>query len=354
MGSDPRFIKYNLKAEDYQPLIPGDAKELLECMGAHDTCFPKSVKVFGSILQAHIQRHPFLEDWLIIPHYQFFWDSNLKALRWFEGLYSEAITLGGANAWQSWLEETIKQTDCSTTHALCGRLYDFHLQLYGGMYLAREGWEVHFILPRDDEKKPDVKGVRNGQECVLECKFVHTSEKYESFWHRFNIAGFKYFQPRPRPLFCEQFRFPSSLKIKSLSSIGCSLVKAFTRRVYENPDLPQIGIFANGSFVYTCSLPPALVPIDAQYEFAQSQGKGFASNYLRRLLGEAALQLGKSEYSGHRKILFIGLQPDALYFAPWNEVVISEVKSILSSIAKLQQIEAIFSEDIGFSVRGYV
>lgn len=352
MNVSKKTIEYDLKTEDYQPFIIGDAQELLERMEAIRPWFPHSVKVFKHILQAQIQRHPSLEDWLIIPHYQFFWDANYKGIQWFEDLFQEAITLMGENSWIEWLGEVIGQTDCATTNAICDRLYDFQLQLYGGMYLAREGWSVHFMPPSNDEKRPDVIGMRKGQGCVLECKFVHASTKYESFWHRFNTASFKYSKERPRLLFCEQFVFPSSLKIKSLSPFDCALVKAFAQKAYKNPSLPQTGIFDGGSFTYRSTIPPAVVPIDVQHDFAQTQGDDFANKYLARLLEEAWLQLNQTELP-FRKVLFIGLQPDVLYLAPWNESVIYEVKYKFISLANQKDIEAIFSEDVGFSVRGY-
>ncbi|QLH36819.1 MAG: hypothetical protein HWD61_12310 [Parachlamydiaceae bacterium] len=81
-----------------------------------------------------------MEDWLLIPHFQFFWDKHEAALKWFEDLFTEVLELLDMSHWVSWLEEVIKQTDCLTTHTICDRLYDYQLQLSGGLYLARNQW----------------------------------------------------------------------------------------------------------------------------------------------------------------------------------------------------------------------
>jgi len=354
MKIDQQFVKYALLEHEYQPLIPGEPAELLVRLESQIELFPRAVRVYGTILQTHLQRHPLLEDWLIIPYFQFFWDSNTKALQWLEDLFDETIRLIGLDAWTGWLKELVKQTDCPTTHALCDRLYDYHLQVFGGLYLAREGWIVEFISSCDDEKKPDIQGVRDGQKCVLECKFVHASEKYESFSRRFNTASFRYSQPRPPLVFVEQCRFPSPLKLKALAPKDCTLVKLFNNNIYKNHESKQIGTFDTGAFIYSFSLPPALAPLDVQYEFAQSQGAGFAEKYLMRLLSAASLQLKKTEYINYQKILFVGLQPDALFLAPWNEPVISQIKSTFNLIARSEDVKVVFSEDADFSVRGYI
>jgi hypothetical protein len=239
LRTSPRFIEHSFLESEYQPLIPGNGAALLDQVQVYASQFPKTAELFGNVLDTHLKKHPLLEDWLIIPHFQFFWDKNEAALKWFEDLFREVHELLGVSQWVNWLEEVIKQTACPTTHMICNRLYDYQLQLSGGLYLARIQWTTVFIPQSNEEKSPDARGMKNGQKCVLESKFIHTSEKYETFCRRFTTAIFKYARPRPSLLFSEQFRFPSSLSIKEISPSSCTLLKAFIRKVCENPEIPQ-------------------------------------------------------------------------------------------------------------------
>ncbi len=354
MNPNSQTITHELNIEDYSPLIPGKATQLLEQVEAHKKFFPKSVEFFGEILRAHHQKHPNLEDWLIIVHYHFFWDSNHKAIQWFEGLFNESIDLMGLESWNNRIEESIQRTNTPTTHDLCDRLYDITLELFGALYLARQGGKTSFIPRKEDEKKPDVEAIWKEKKVVLECKFVHTSEKYESFALRFITAILKYTRPRFPLLLCEQFRFPSSLKLKALSPVDCLLVKTLIKHVSQKNTSTHVGKFEHGAFIYSYLLPPALVSIDLQYEFAITQSDKFATQYLSRLLEHASLQLKKPEFDDHEKIMFIGLQPDGLYLRPWNENAILYAKTTFIPLAESQGIKAIFSEDVGFNVRGYL
>jgi len=171
----------------YTPLIPGNATELLHTIEGYKQQFPKTVKVFSSILLAHNERHPLLEDWLILPHFQFFWSHVDEALQSFENLYTEAEQALSPHGFSQWIEETVTQTDCASTQVLCDRLYDYQLQLYGGLYLARQGLSPEFINPtHSDDPSPDFCVGTPKRTYVLESKFVHTYEKHASFWHRFN------------------------------------------------------------------------------------------------------------------------------------------------------------------------
>lgn len=358
MNESCQFLTHVLAEDQYQILIPGEATELLIRIKKHAVSFPKSSEVFGCVLQAHLGKHSLLEDWLIIPYFRFFWDENSTALKWLEDRFSEVIRLIGVTHLEVWVEEVIKQTNCLTTHALCDRLYDYQLQLYGGLYLARREWAVEFIPVSNDGKSPDIKSTHKQQgTCVLECKFVHTSEKYGSFWLRYNKMARSYAQPKPPFLLYEQFGFSSSLKIKTLSPLHCTLLKAFIRKVYDAPDIPQIGVFGENRtalFRYDPTLSTTTVPIAAQSDFAQARGEEFEKHYLQRLLSEASAQLKKPEYSEYKKVLFIGLQPDTQYSAPWNKAAFSGMESAFKSTAGDQEIEVIFSKDVGFPVVGYL
>ena len=290
----PKILKYDLQAEAYSPLIPGAATKLLTRIDCYESQFPNAVAFFGGVLRAHLNRHPLLEDWLLVVHYQFFYSGNNKTLEWFEARLDELSTLIGNDAWDRYFAEVIARTDCATTNDLLDRLYDIYLEIFGALYLGCKGWKVEFIPPSGTEKKPDIKGMREGRECVLECKFIHTSEKYETFSRRFDRAAHLCATPKPPLLLIEQCRFPCSTGIKSLSSKDCDLVKKFNKKIYDDRKATHTAIFDKEAFVYAYDLPAVLVPVDLQYEFAKKQGEGFAFSYLQRLLNQAALQLKKN------------------------------------------------------------
>lgn len=350
----PKTIKYDLNAQDYSPMILGEANELIPYIEKHREQFPNTARFFGDILRSHCSRHPQLEDWLLIIYFQFFRSGNIASLKWIEDKANELIGFIGQDAWEAYSADVLARTDCATTNDLLDRLYDIQLEMSGAIYLGREGWKPGFIPRSDKEEKPDIQGIKDGKKCVLECKFVHTSEKFEAFGRRFDRAAHLYTAPKPPLVLIEQCRFPSSTKIKALTPDDCTLVKKFFGKIYADRENTHLAMHNRGAFAYAYNLEPALVPIDAQYQFARKQGKGFALQYLQRLLKKAASQLGKEEFGGSQKMLFVGLQPDALYLSPWNEPAIDRVKSIFILKGLSQQITVVFSENVDFPVRGYL
>ncbi len=353
--ADSLPIEIDIDVTAYTPLIPGNAAELLHTVEGYKKQFPKTVKVFSSILLAHHERHPLLEDWLILPHFQFFWSRVDEALQWFENLYTEAEQALTPLVFSQWLEETVTQTDCASTQVLCDRLYDYQLQLYGGLYLARQGLSPELINPtHSDDPSPDFCVGIPERIHILESKFVHTYEKHASFWHRFDRAVGLYGISRSPVIFCEQFKLPSSINVKALTIEHCLRIKMFTKKVYEAPNQPLIGYAGEETFAYNTSLPSCPVTIDSQRQFADAQGKGFASSYLPRILEKAATQMNSPEFSNAHKILFLGLQPGFPYLAPWTENALEISKNDFKSLAAQKNVEAVFSEDVGFSVREYI
>lgn len=345
---DPKTIKYDLNAHNYSPMILGEAKELIPYIEKYQEQFPNTARFFRDILGSHCSCHPLLEDWLLIIYFQFFRSGDITSLKWMEHKANEIISFIGQEAWEAYSAEVIDRTDCATTNDLLDRLYDIQLEMSGAIYLGREGWKTGFIPRSNKEEKPDIWGIKDGKKCVLECKFVHTSEKFEAFGRRFDRAAHLYADPKPPLVLIEQCRFPSSTKIKSLTPTDCTLVKKFFGEIYADRESTHMAMHNRGAFVYAYNLEPALVPIDAQYQFARKQGKGFALQYLQRLLKKAASQLGKEEFGDSQKMLFVGLQPDALYLSPWNEPAIDRLKSIFILKGLSQQITVVFSENVDF------
>ncbi|NGX31967.1 MAG: hypothetical protein K1060chlam4_00005 [Candidatus Anoxychlamydiales bacterium] len=84
MNLNTQVVRIDIEKDQYDPIISGNADELLKRFESYIGDFPKSVEVFGGVLQNQMERHTLLEDWLIIPYYQFFWDSDRNALQWLE------------------------------------------------------------------------------------------------------------------------------------------------------------------------------------------------------------------------------------------------------------------------------
>lgn len=327
--------------------------DLLVRVKAQHVQFPTVSGVFIKLLEMHSVRHPLLEDWLIIPHFQFFWNEQINKLDQLDSLFNESIRLLGTTFWTAWQKELLQQTNCPTTHTICDRLYDYHLQLYGALYLARNGWAVEFIPFNPGKKSPDVKGTHGEEKCVLECTFVHTSGKYESFFSRFTTSAYQYCRSFPL-LFCEQCRFPPSAEIKALDHLHCTILKLFIQKIARDHNSFQIGICDGGFLIYSPSLSPALTPIDYQLDFTKDQGSVFVNDYLRRRVEQKLSQLRQPEYSESRKILFLGIQPDQLYLAPWAEEILPNIKSHLQQYTNDLEVELVFSEDAGLSVSDYI
>lgn len=346
------FIEHILSPDTYQPVIDGHIDELIQRLERLSYQVPNSAKVFSKILLRHRDRHPLLEDWLIIPIYLYIWEEDFDKLKWTEARFVELADSIDQLTWSAWVDEFICQTDCITTHRIADRIYDYLLHLYGALYLIREGWRIQ-LLPMQGGG-PDIKAIRGNELCVMECKFKHVSTKFASLFWRFDAACHSFLQKQNPVVFCEDFIFPGAKDMKELLLKHFIVAKQFISKVYQHSKIINRGVFEDLKFEYNPE-PEAATTIDSQSDYAMTSARTFSECNLSRILKSAAKQLGKSEFGSHQKILFLGLQHDSFYMSPWTESGIKDIKPQLYLEAQQKYgIKIVFSEDVNFSVKEYL
>ena len=348
-------IEHVLDPNGYQPTIVGQLDELVARLEKLQPQLPKTTEIFLKVLKTHRNKHPYFEDWLIIPMYGFFWngdssDRDLKRLKWIEDRLAELANALSEKEWRAWIEEIMQQTNCLTTHRIADRIYDYLLHMYGALYLIRQGWNIQFLPAQ--KGGPDIVGQRWEEQCVMECKFKHISKKFESLFWRFDTACSRYIR---KPLVVSaQFRFPDSEGFQELSQKHCLLLKEFISQVYQDTEVSHRGRFGDMIFEYDPSLLPA-TDIKSYTNCARSSAEAFFQGSLSAVVDRAAKQIGDSKYTGHQQFLFLGIQPDPLLSMPWTDKQLREIELLLALKAYWKyEISVIFSEEVGFSVAGYL
>jgi len=349
MNKEPKVV--DLDAIRYIPLIQGKSSELLNIIERYKEKFPNLSKLLSRILLSNFDKYPSLEDWLIIPFFQFFYSDKKEALQYLENLYAKAQENFKPDSFSKWCKEVEVQAKCVSLNALCNRLYDYHLQLLGGLYLINRGYTPELISNTDEGSTPDFcVGEKNNRTHVLEAKFIHTSDKRMSFIRRFHKAIRLYSVGAPIIIF-ETLSAPSSHDIKTLDNEECLTCKKFMQIIYEAPQCPCIGYSKKRKFSYHPQLSSSLVPINSQKDFIKKIGKEFIEKRLKSLLKKGEAQMNSEEFIKSNKILFIGIQLDPIYLGPWTEESWEMVKGYAKNT---NSCEVIFSEDVGFSVKRYI
>ena len=291
----------------------------------------------------------------MVPMYGFFWsegssDRASRGLRWIEDRLVELANALSEKEWVAWVDEIVQLTNCSTTHRIGDRIYDYFLHMYGALFQIRQGWNIQF-LPMQ-KGGPDIVGQRWEEKCVMECKFKHLSKKFESLFWRFDTACSRYIT-KPSVV-SAQFRFPDSEWFQEPSQKHCLLLKEFVSKVYQDTEASHRGRFGDMVFEYEPRLPGA-TDIESYTNFARSSAEVFFQRSLSSVVDRAAQQTNDPKYKDHQKFLFLGIQPDPLFSTPWTDRQLREIKLLLALKAYWQYgISVIFSEDVGFSVAGYL
>lgn len=355
-----KIKKHYFDCELYQPIIIGEVDELIKRLKSLEQKFPLVAKCFLKILEKNFAQRFSLEDWLIIIPYQFIWNSDDKSLKWFEELFKQ-VANHYEKAFEEWITEISQK--CNTTNDICDRIYNYLLHIYAAVYLIRSGYtNIQFPL-RSEKKDVDIVAFLKEQPFAIECKFKKTSNKFEScFWriHRafrdcVNTSFHKYTQKTL--LISKNFIFPSAKNINNLLSLHYTAIKFLIKEVYQDLDSPHTVFLKDKNEVlaykYFPSLPSA-TSIDLQQYNAEKKASYFFENSLSETLDTAIMQLNNSKYVYHKKIIFLGIQFDELFLIDWTYPSIEKIKSLAVLKMHKNNIEIIFSEDVGFGVAEYL
>ncbi len=353
--------EYFFDGASYQPTIIGEVDELIEKIELLKTKFPYVAKFFLIILEKNLSKNFSLEDWLIVTPYMLVWQENNEKLSWFERLFTEFADIY-EEEWDKWVHEIVQKD--STTHAIYDRIYSYLLHLYAAIYLVRQGFTNIQFPPHSQEKGVDIVAFFNEQTFAIECKFVKTSKKFDSFFWRANRAfrdctlGNDFYEFTKHLLISKNFIFPPGEEIRSLSPLHCTAIKFLIKEVYKDPFAQHNMSFKDEdeqilTYKYSPSLPVA--SLDFEQEYADKKALYLFDIILSATLDKAVKQLNDLKYSNHRKIIFLGIQLDELFLIDWTYPSIEERKLL----AKLKMhykhnIKIIFSEDVGFSMARYL
>ncbi len=306
------------------------------------------------LLLAVLNKNPglqLLEDWLIIMPYRLMWKDKktLKdklGLKWFEDLFT-VVAVASPEAWERWSSEVVQKNN--TTHDIYDRLYNYLLHLFGVIALLRQGFDTIVFPPQGHGV--DIEAMCNGRAYAIECKFVKTSMKFESYYQR--LESVYLLLNIKLPLSVSFFTLPSSICIKSLSLDQCRAVQKFVKLVSQNIEQSHCGQYGDLVFEYSPKISPQLVSIEKQKEFARQQAMIFLNGALAGIIEYASSkQLGNTKYSDHNKIIFIGIQWDEFFLIDWTRPAIEEVKLLLP--LKTNNIEIMFSDDYDLPVDRYL
>jgi len=353
-----------------KPLIQGDVTDLIKELQKWKNKFPRTIEVFLKILEAHQQKHPLLEDWLIIVPYRFLWVKDkdykkhvrfLNLFEWFEAIFKE-LADPYPDEWKKWVEEVVEQTNATTIHAVFNRIYDYLLQVYAAVWRIRKGYKnIYFPPSKSEGGSVDVTAEYDDELDAVECKFIKTSEKFLSYLLRLNIVYSECLQPF---IVCDKnFTCSSAAKVRELRPEHCHALRNFLQEIFEDPENSHKMVFATKeqkkeiehTFTYNRDLPMAIT-IESQANFAKECALDFLCGPLLKIIDDAVKkQLNDPKYSGHKKILFIGLQADFLYGIDWTSPAIEKIKDMAFVITLCRyNVRLVFSDQVGFSVDGYL
>lgn len=317
--------------------------------------YPLTALLLSNILQANKHLN-LLEDWLIIMPYLLMWidnksDKDKERIQWFENLFNKIVEID-PTSWEGWLKEIVQK--CNSTNDLYNRFYDYLAHLYAAIVLHKEGFD-RIVFPSQGSGV-DIEAFYQGAPCAIECKFIKTSKKLESFCQRWWPVRTAF--SKVVPLTISLFEFPSSNSITCLKSYDTDAIKSFTEEVCKNPEVSHSGSYKRADkkieFRYFSSLPLALVPICYQSKFTDDLAVNFLEKSLKSTITKAIKQLNHAKYSSYKKYVFLAIQWDPEYGIDWTWTSIEKIKEQCKQEYAKDGIRIMFSEDYSFPVDGWL
>lgn len=309
-----------------------DYESLIEELKKKAKNYPLLAKVYIPIIENHAKespKHKDIDDWLCIPWFEYLYQQDTVKLYSLE----KGLQDIGIQNFEKLCEEIYDATRHPVINGIHDKLFENQAELWGMREYISQGFSVEKIKRSDKESTPDLRATKADCIYVIECKFIHASDRIKTFIKRYT---------RFLGLFCSAYKDNESLISKldfeinskqphELTQDLIDLIKNFIKEIiYKKLATHETTLhynvkgeqhFCKITYTRDREPEPCLVSIQNQLTFVEQQLKCLHDGYISRLIQTTKKkQLAKAESAGVPTCLFICVQLDESLLLPWEGI----------------------------------